>query len=218
MGKSIINTVVDILMENGIQAAPAQPPENMLIIHAPVAAVSIEKMDTAERTVDVLVEVVAPIKSGGEQCQKRALEVCRILRTAGADCVQGSCTFHGRPTLFCVPVKARFYGTALADEWIPRATCDVTLAGIALAHITSFTAQQVVDEDHTTLAQAPWTFTLEEFIPVGTPEQAAPEEPFEVQMGSQFFTGCTMTECRRIYTVHGIEQTRKGIAETRTIR
>lgn len=218
MGKSIIDVVVDLLMEGGIRAAPAQPPGTMLVVHAPVAAVSIDNVDTAEGTVEVLVEVVAPIKSGGEQCQKRALEACRILREAGAQCEQGNCTFHGKPTLFRVPVKAKFYGTALAEDWIPRARCDVTLAGVELTHINSFTAQQVVDEEHTTLEQAPWVFTLEEFFPVGTREQDSPAEPFEVQMGTQYFTGCTMTECRRIYTVHGVQQTRKGIAETRTIR
>lgn len=217
MGKSILDTVITLLNDGGVPAAPAQPEEKMLIIHTPVAAVSIEKVDTALGSVTVMVEVVAPIKSGGKRCQKRALEVCRILREAGAECVQGNCTFHSRPALFRVPVTAVFYGTALAEDWIPRqAPYQVTLGNAVLLNLISFSAEQKVDEEYSDLDDAPWQFTLEEYFPTGTEEQEDPRAPFGVYIAKgdkeEVFTGCKMTSRQRTITPEGIHQIRKGRA------
>lgn len=222
MGKSILRTVVDLLVAGGVPAAPAQPERIMRIIHTPVAAVSIEKVDTAEGSVTVLVEIVAPMQSGGERCQERALSVCNILKEAGAECVQGGCTFHSRPALFRVPVTARFYGTAEEEAWVPRPMYEVVLAGAVLRQATGFSAQQVTDEEHSTLASAPWGFTVEEFYPAGVQEPTDPQEPFTLQViGSertQTFSGCKLTERERIHSADGIRQIRKGIAASRTVQ
>lgn len=216
MGKSILRTVVDLLNEGGVPAAPAQPEKNMLNIQTAVAAVSIEKVDTAEGSVRVLVEVVGPMHGGAESCQKRALTVCNILSASNAQCMQGKCSFEGRSALFCVPVTALFYGTATADDWTPRPSCTATLAGVPLAYMTAFSAEQVKGEENASLSAAPWTFTLEEFFPIGTQELPDVQEPFVLEIGQQVFSGCTWTARERVYTPSGIRQVRKGIAAERT--
>lgn len=222
MGKSILNTVIDLLKEGGIPAAPAQPQGNMLRVHTGVAAVSIGKVDTAKETAVVLVEVVSPMKNGAKQCQDKALTVCDILSAAGAECVQSGCSFDSRTAMFCVPVTALFYGKATADDWIPKEepveipkeVWTVSADGQTLLHVRSFSAKQAVDIQYKKLADAPWEFTMEEFFPDGAQEPAEPVEPFSVQVSGQMFSGCTLTERRRVYTEQGIEQVRKGIATT----
>ena len=216
MGKTILRTVVDMLMEGGVSAAPARPEKTMLIIHTPVAAVSIEKVDTVEGSVTVLVEVVAPMQSGAERCQERALAVCSILSANGAECVQGDCTFNGRSALFCSPVSARFYGTADANGWTPRPSYTLTLGETVLKYMTAFSAEQVKTADG-----EPWVFTFEEFLPMGAQETEAPKEMFSLQLSSagqtEYFHGCLMTERRRILSPGGIRQIRKGTALSRTV-
>lgn len=231
MGKSILNTVIDLLTAGGIAAAPAQPNQHMLIIQTPVAAVSMEKVDMESAT--VLVQAIAPMKNGAERCQKHALTVWGLLREAGAECVQGKCTFDGRSAMFCVPVTAKFYGTAMADDWIPAPPAppapvlNVTLAGVALAYVTSFSAQQKKVEVEEKDAQGqvtkklvtlPWEFTLEEFFPTGAQEPDAPQEPFTLQAEQEVLSGCVLMEHLRVQTTQGFRQVRKGIAASRTLQ
>lgn len=221
MGKSILRTVVDLLAAGGVPAAPAQPEKTMLIIHTPVAAVSIGKVDTVEGSVTALIEVVAPMQSGAERCQERALTVCSILSANGAECVQGECTFNGRSALFCSPVSAKFYGTADADSWTPRPNHTVVLGETALAYVTGFSAEQVVTEGYDGLSAAPWVFTLEEFLPMGAQEIEAPSEMFSLRLTgagkTEYFNGCLVTERKRTITSGGIRQIRKGTALSRTV-
>ncbi len=216
MGKTILRTVVDLLVAGDVLAAPAQPDEKMLTIQTPVAAVSIEKMDTVEGSVTMLIEVVGPMDGGAEFCQECALKVCSILSANGAECVQRDCTFNGRSALFCVPISARFYGTADADSWTPRPAYTATLGETALAYMTGFSAEQVIAGEG-----EPWTFTLEEFLPMGAQETEAPKEMFSLQLSSpaqtEYFHGCLMTERKRILSPGGIRQIRKGTALSRTV-
>lgn len=221
MGKSILDTVVQLLNDGGVSAAPAQPEENMYIIHTPVAAVSLEKVDRINGSATVLVEVVAPMKSGGKSCQTRALKVCELLTNAGAQCVQGNCIFISKAALFRVQVTALFYGTALAEDWIPRPAAIVIFADAALQYVRSFSAEQRVDETNLSLADAVWEFTLEEFIPVGVEEPQQLQEPFSVQLcvgeTTETFSGCTLTQQQRICSAEGTRQIRKGKATARTV-
>lgn len=218
MGKSILRTVIDLLNGGGIPAAPAQPQRHMLNIQTTVAAVSIEKVDTAEGSVKVLVEMAGPMHAGAENCQSRALTACGILRAAGAQCVQGKCSFDGRSALFCVPVTALFYGTADADNWTPRPSDRAVLAGEDLVYLTAFSAEQVKGEEEASLETAPWAFTLEEFYPAGAQELPDPQEPFALVIGKQTFSPCSWTARERICTADGIRQIRKGIAISRTVK
>lgn len=215
MGKSILNTVIDLLNAGGVPAAPAQPEGHMLIAHTPLAAVSIAKVDKESAT--VLVQIVAPAKSGAERCQRRALTAYTILSEAGAECVQGKCTFEGRSALFCVPVTAKFYGTATADDWIPKAeeeplAFNCRIGDTALEYVKGFSASAAVDEDHETIAKALWEFTLEELFPYGTPEQEKPTEPFALFIDDEIFADCRLIQWQRIRTEQGILQIRKGTA------
>lgn len=221
MEHSILDEVVKLLCDGGVPAAPAQPEKDMLVIHTPVAAVSIEKVDRANGTAAVLVEVVAPSKNGARRCQMRALDVCEILTRAGAQCVQGNCIFVSKAALFRVQVTALFYGTARSGSWTARPACSVTLAGVPLAYVRSFSAQQKVDETHPALADSVWEFALEEFFPAGAEEPEDAQEPFTLEFSvaaaAETFTGCTMTQRERSRTSEGIHQIRKGKATGRTV-
>ena len=115
-----------------------------------------------------------------------------------------------------------FGGTALAEDWIPRPTYSVTLAGTVLAHVTGMSAEQVTDEGHGSLASAPWVFTLEEFLPIGAQETEAPEEMFSLNVECsgriEYFHSCLMTERKRVLTAKGVQQIRKGTALSRTMQ
>lgn len=221
MGQSILDVVVKLLQDGGVPAAPAQPEEDMLIIHTPVAAVSIDKVDRINGSATVMVEVVAPIQSGARGCQMWALDACNILTNAGAQCEQGNCIFISKAALFRVQVTAVFYGTARSDSWIPRPACAVTLANVPLAHVHKFTAEQATDEMHPTLSNGAWEFTLEEFFPAGTQEPKDAQEPFSLQFSNaevtETFTGCTLTQRQRIRSAEGTHQIRKGKATARTV-
>lgn len=221
MGQSILDVVVQLLNDGGVPAAPAMPEEDMQVIHSPVAAVSLEKVDRIEGSATVLVEVVAPIKSGARRCQMRALDVCQILTNAGAQCVQGNCIFISKAALFRVQVTALFYGIARSDSWEGRSAYTVSIADVPLGYVRSFSAEQTVDEENSALSCAAWTFTLEEFFPSGAQEPEDPQEPFVLCFAgadaTETFSGCTLTQRQRLHSAEGIRQIRKGKATGRTV-
>lgn len=219
MGTLILDMVVDLLDEGGLRAEAAQPAGDMTAIQGVVAAVSLERVDQADESVTVMVEMVGPVKLGARECQKTALEAIEILRSAGGVCQMGKCTFICKADVFCIPVTAVFYGTASSEEWQPRQGYTVTMAGADLQHVTGFSAGQKAEEG-IDLADAPWEFTLEEFLPVGAQEPEDPTENFEltVSYGSEteIYTGCKLTVRQRVAEKNGIRQIRQGTAERRT--
>ena len=219
MGTLILDMVVDLLNEGGLRAEAAQPAGDMTAVQGVVAAVSLERVDQADESVTVMVEMVGPVKLGARECQKTALEALEILRSAGGVCQMGKCTFISKADIFCIPVTAVFYGTASPQEWQPRRGYTVTMAGADLQHVTGFSAGQKAEEG-ITLADAPWEFTLEEFLPVGAQEPEDPAENFAlaVSYGSEaeHYIGCKLTARQRVAEKNGIRQIRRGMAEQRT--
>ena len=71
------------------------------------------------------------------------------------------------------------------------------------------------------MANALWTFTLEELLIPGTSEPPDPAEPFTLQVsrsnGDELFTGCRFTSQQRQDTIRGVTQIRKGTAEKRNV-
>ncbi len=221
MGQSILNIVVQLLNDSGLPTEPAQPAATMTAIHMPVAAVSLEQADRKSRSVTVLVEVVAPVIYGALRCQHRALDVCHILSREGAVCCQDECTFDSHLGMFVTPVKAVFSGITLSDDWIPIAPNTVEINGQNLPYCVGFTAEKEVDKVRPTLAEVPWTLTIEEFIPAGVTEPEELEDAFNISVSSQgkreTYPSCTLTQIRRIATPEGIRQLRTATTTERAL-
>ena len=95
MGISILELVLRRLREENFQADVAYPGQKYPLITQPVAAVHIEKVDRANLTVTVEVNIICPAALGGTTCETEALRATEVLRWAGAVCVQNGCVFDG---------------------------------------------------------------------------------------------------------------------------
>ena len=219
MERSVIEYVVQLLNDGGIRAAAALPPGNLIRVTEPVAAVSLAGADTEKSSVTVLVEIVGPERLGGSACQLKALSACGILAAAGMNCQQGSCSFLNKGNLFCVPVTAVCYGENSSDGWAPARKLSVQLGQVALENVVGFSAEQVVEGEHS-LAEVHWEFAVEEFFPWGTAESSDPPENFvlTVSIGgkTEQYQGCEITWRQRIAEETGIRQSRGGTATGRT--
>lgn len=204
--------VVDLLNAGGIRTETAFPAERITRIAEPVAAVSLAEVDQEKSTVTVLVEILGPKESGGYVCQQKALEACSILADAGAVCCQGGCEFLNKGNVFRVPVKAVF----CTAEQFTIATGD-----LMLTYVCGFSAEQVLDSTVTSLQDAPWEFTVEEFFPWGVQDTLEAEEPFELDLrcagNIERYEECQWIRRQRIAEELGIRQIRKGKATGRIL-
>ena len=220
MGDVILDLVVELLNEKGVMAEAAQPAGDMVAAQTTVAAVGLECVDQTEESATILVEMVSPADQGAKICQKRALKVYDILRSAGAICRQDKCTFLSKANMFCTPITAVFYGTETAEGWQPYVGYAATVAGVPLEKVTAFSATQRLVEKENAPAEKKWEFTLEEFLPAETQEPADPAEPFVLTVArgawSDTYTGCKITSWERVTEKNGIRQIRRGTAEQRT--
>ena len=220
MGQSVIEYVVQLLIDGGIRAAAALPPGSLLRVTEPVAAVSLAGADSEKSSVTVLVEIVGPERLGGSACQLKALDACDILAASGASCRQGSCSFLNKGNLFCVPVTVICYGENSSNGWVPAQKLTVRLGQMALKNVVGFSVEQMLDEVHTSLSQMPWKFAVEEFFPWSTAEIRNPTEPFEltVSMGgkTEQYHGCEITWRQQTAEKDGVRQNWGGTATERT--
>jgi len=221
MGKSIVALAVEKLQAEGFRAAEACPGRKLPALTDIAVAVDLEKVDLREKTAQLLISVLAPSSMGAQACQKAALSVGQVLQEDGADCTQESCSFDGLTNLFCTNITARYAGTASAEDWSSRAGFSVSLAGVPLGSLVSFSVKREVDETVTVLADAKWTFELEEFFRPEDFEETEPEEPFTLvmkrPMQMEMFRECTFTYQQRITEQTGTRQIRRGVATRRSI-
>ncbi len=221
MGQLIIDEVIQLLNDGGIRADAAFPTGSMRRVSEPVAAVSLSRADLQERTAEVLVEILGPKEGGGYLCQKTALEACAILEEAGAVCCQSNCEFVSRSNLFRVPVKAVFRGTARYNDLETLPQYKVVTGPLTLSYACGFSSKQVLSGSGTSLLDAPWEVTVEEFFPWGVEDSLEADEPFEMDlrcMGNiERFERCVWTERKRVAEELGIRQTRKAKATGRIL-
>lgn len=221
MGKLIIDEVVQLLNNGGIRADAAYPTESIRRVVDPVAAVSLAQADLQGRTAEVLVEILGPKESGGYLCQKTALEACAILEEAGAICCQDKCEFVSRSNLFRVPIKAVFRGTARYNDWEKVPQYKVVTGPLTLNYACGFSSKQVLNSTVTSLLDAPWEVTVEEFFPWGVEDSLEADEPFVMDLRCEGiierFEKCVWTERKRVAEELGIRQTRKAKATGRIL-
>ncbi|MBE6957751.1 MAG: hypothetical protein E7447_01180 [Ruminococcaceae bacterium] len=221
MGQMIVDKVVQLLGSGGIRTQPAYPAGKITRVTGPVAAVSLESLDTEKQLTTVLVEILGPREGGGYACQKKALEACALLEVGGGVCSQGKCSFVRQSDLFRVPVKAVFHGVARANAWEEPVRPVLVAGGLTLDRLEEFSAQQNVSGTDTSIYNAPWTFTVEEFFPWGVWNTLEPDEPFTMDLrydgNIERFERCVWTHRERIKETGGIRQIRKGKAEGRSL-
>ena len=190
----------------------------------------IEKVDRANLEVTVEISIICPASMGGTVCEMRALRATEVLRWSGAVCVQNGCTYDGIAQVYVVSVLATFTGMTEAEDctvW-PGFYCYVDnqihrfAIGFTAEQQTGAAAQYVIGEAMpigTSLGTAAWEISLEELIPVGSPEFDSPSEPCVVKIltdqKTEVYSGCRFTTIRREFTKQGLRRIRKGVALSR---
>lgn len=230
MGHSILEYVLRLLRQERFAADVAYPGQKFPRITDPVAAVHIEKVDRANMTVTVEVNIVCPGAMGGTACELEALRATEILRSAGAVCIQNGCSYDGVAQVYVVSVLASFTGVTEADKctiW-PGFYCYV--GEDLLRFAVSFTAERtegakpeyamgVSQPVGSSLGSGLWEIKLEEQIPCGSPEVADPQGEFTVQIvtedKTEIYSGCRWTSVLRQRDKQGLRRVRTGFAQDR---
>lgn len=218
---TIVGNVIDALTAAEIRADEAYPGRRIPALTGPVVAVRLGKLDRSVRTTTVEVVVMSPAAGGGSLCENTALRAVEALQAMGGTCVKDVCKFDEMADVFYIEIECEFFGTAMENKWSPGPGYTITIGQQPMNHVVSFVARRVTDDETPVLANAKWTFTMEELLPPGTGEPADPTEPFalsvERALGDELFTGCRFTDQQREDTIRGVTQIRKGTAEKRTV-
>lgn len=231
MGNVILQQVLTALKKGGFAAELAYPGRAMPQITGPVAAVHMEKVDSAALTSTVAVSILSPGKLGGGICEEEALKALDLLLGCGAVCVQRGCVYDRVSQLYAVEISAAF--TSLSQSEEPTATgpgFSVAVNGVRHGCAISFRSEETrgYTAEYRTTEPLPvasgtgmvqWSLQLEEQIPVGTTEPAEPSPGFTLVVTTEgkteTYTGCQWTSVSREYDSQGLHRVRKGFALNR---
>ena len=218
------------LKEERFTADVAYPGQKYPRITETVATVHIEKVDRANLTVTVEVNIISPAALGGTACEIEALRATEALRWSGAVCVQNGCTYDGVSQVYVVSILATFTCVTEEDDLVLGPGFQVYINDILQRFSIGFTAQEERDRQvqyamgetepvGISLGSGLWEITLEELIPTGSPENVEPTGAFEVKVVTDVLTECyyhcRWTSVRRELTSQGLRKIRKGIAMER---
>ena len=232
MGISILELVLRELRQSQFTADIAYPGQKYPVLKEPVAAVHLQKVDRANLSVTVEVNIICPAALGGTTCELEALRATEVLRWAGAVCIQNGCSYDGLAQVYQVSVLATFTGITEADDCTIGPGFRVSINDIVIKHPVSFAAQQECDHqvryamgENKAVGISPgkelWSIQLEELIPAGSPEQAQLSELFELKLATavqtESFYHCRWTSEKREFTPSGLHRTRKGVALERVV-
>lgn len=230
MGYSILELVLRRLREEGFAADVAFPGQKYPQISETVATVHIEKVDRANLTVTVEVNVICPAAMGGTACEVEALRATEILRWSGAVCIQNGCSYDGVAQVYVVPVLATFTGITEADSCAIGPGFDVYINEEYQPFVLSFQEEEACGygAEYVMGQSAPagisrdkylWNIQLEELIPAGSPEIGEPAANFELKLvtdvKTEMYYYCRWTSVRREFTREGLRRIRKGICMDR---
>ena len=230
MGISILELVLRRLREENFIADVAFPGQKYPVITEPVAAVHIEKVDRANLSVTVEVNIICPAELGGTQCEVEALRATEVLRWAGATCIQNGCEYDGLAQVYVVSILATFTCITESDDCVMGPGFQVYVKENLVPFAISFEAEQVFDiaAQYEMGENAPigirngswiWKLRLEELIPAGNLEAYDPDPGFEVRVesdiGTETYYHCRWTSVRREFTRQGLRRVRTGISMLR---
>ena len=230
MGISILELVLRRLREAKFTADVAYPGQKFPQITKPVAAVHIEKVDRANMTVTVEVNIICPASMGGTTCEVEALRATEILRWSGAVCVQNGCSYDGISQVYVVAVLATFTCVTEANKCSLGPGFIAYIDNINQYHAIAFSEEEVpgFQAEYVMGESAPagisqgsslWYIQLEELFPAGMRETADPEGAFELKIvtdvKTEVYYHCRWTSVKREFSREGLRKIRKGIAMLR---
>lgn len=227
MGISILELVLRRLREEKFTADVAYPGQKFPRITEPVAAVHIEKVDRANLTVTVEVNVICPASMGGTACEVEALRATEVLRWAGAVCVQNGCTYDGVSQVYVVSVLATFTCVTEEDDCTIGPGFTVYIDDMYQHYAIAFSEEEELGTkvEYVMGESAPagvsdgcylWNIQLEELIPVGSPETEEPAGAFVLKIvtdqKTEVYSQCRWSSIKREFTQEGLRRIRKGVA------
>ena len=230
MGISILELVLRRLREENFIADVAFPGQKYPAITEPVATVHIEKVDRANLSVTVEVNIICPASLGGVYCEVEALRATEVLRWAGATCVQNGCEYDGMAQVYVVSVLATFTCITGAEDCTLGPGFQVFLNDTQLPYALSFEAEQKkeLDARFEIGEDAPigigngswlWSLRLEELIPAGNVESYDTDGVFTLRLESDTVTetylNCRWNQIRREFTRQGLRRISSGISMLR---
>ena len=231
MGLSILNKVLGLLEESGIQADVAYPGQRYPVINKTRITVHIAGVDSAKYTTTMEVTIHCPAYLGGTYCEETALRVLDALKRGGADCTQDGCQYDGIAKIYSVSIMAVFC-SAIVELGEPKLDFSVWINGVQIPYAESFTAQK--KKDHKLLyamgenlpvgyhsADGVWEITLQQRYVDSMEEEPSHDEPFTLEFVSSIqkerYCDCRWTEVKREFSASGLMLTRKGFAGVREV-
>lgn len=227
MGISILEQVLRQLRSEAFQADVAYPGQKFPQITKTVAAVHIQKVDRANMTVTLEVNIITPASLGGTACELEALRATEVLQWDGAVCVQQGCTYDGASQVYVVAVLATYNCVTEADRCTHGPGFQVYINSRLQPFAVSFSEEEIRDDKAEyamgeanpvgiSLGSRLWHITLEEHILPGSPEASEPAGAFELRIeraaGTETFYHCRWQSVRRELDRTGLRRIRKGIS------
>lgn len=232
MGISILEQVLRRLRNAEFQADVAYPGQKFPQITKTVAAVHIEKVDRANMTVTLEVNIISPASLGGTACELEALRATEVLQWDGAVCVQNGCSYDGSSQVYVVAVLATYTCVTEADSCTLGPGFDVYINDNYQPFAVSFAEEEIRDHNAEfamgepdsvgiSLGSRLWHITLEELILPGSPEATEPTGAFELRIeraaGTETFYHCRWQSICREMNRSGLRRIRKGISMLREV-
>lgn len=232
MGISILELVLQNLRNAEFAADVAYPGQKFPEITEPVAAVHIEKVDRANLTVTVEVNIICPASMGGTTCEVEALRATEVLRWSGATCVQNGCTYDGVSQVYVVAILATYTCITEADDCTLGPGFQVYINDIYHRFAYSFYEEEVQERSAEyemgeilpvgiSQGKSHWEIGLEELIPAGSAETDEPTGAFELKVvtddRAEIFYHCRWTSIKREFTKEGLRRIRRGISMLREV-
>lgn len=227
MGISILEQVLQQLRNEEFQADVAYPGQKYPKISKTVAAVHIQKVDRANMTVTLEVNIITPASLGGTACELEALRATEVLQLDGAVCVQNSCSYDGASQVYVVAVLATYTCVTEADSCTLGPGFEVYINDRLQHFAVSFEEEEIRgDQAEFAMGEADavgispgsrlWHITLEELILPGSPEAVEPTGAFKLKVkraaGTEIFYQCRWQSVRRVLDRSGLRRIRKGIS------
>ena len=233
MGRSIVETVVDMLRRGGFRAERACPGKRMPEIQSIATAVQLVELDQEKATAKVQVSVLVPRTAGAAGAEDTATEIYRLLQSKGAICRQEKAEYLRAPEFFCTEVYATFSGQETSSGWVPipppqepfpepaPPTFSAAVNGIGYPYVVSFRGFRETSETAVEIEAAPWHFRLEEVYPLDASENPVPVSDFFLEVTrserTEMVTGCVLTAQTREIRADGQHQIWEGTASRMTV-
>ena len=227
MGISILELVLQRLRDENFAADVAYPGQVFPQISEPVAAVHIEKVDRANLTVTLEINIICPAALGGTACELEALRATAVLGLTGAVCVQNGCSYDGVGQVYTVSILATYTCLTDTEDCTMGPGFQISINGTAMPYAVAFTAEQQMAHLPQYEMGVPgpaaaaeggciWKLRLEELIPADMYEPYSPRNDVTLSRAGavryDYYYHCWWTSVKWEYTKQGLRRTHEGFA------